>query len=371
MKKNRNVIGFVVVFIAILYKYLSFYELQSETITKAILFVAILLNVVIIIKRKFTYKQLFMILMPFLVITLISRSLDFVVTLLIAMLFSKDNIRDFFKVFFIATLSCYLLTIFLYFIGVLDNHAIRRITEDEIIVRNSLGFSHVNGVFKNLIPIILSGYFLVKKENIKKYNLFVFIISTILFIVSNSRTGYICVIIYLLLTSFKDIMDIKIIRNSIKYMFIICTIITVLISNYAGKSEDNPINELLSDRPIIWNYYINNVKITDLITYTPTRIHIDNTYLIYILNYGIIAYAIIFLIKYFAIKKIEDKRILLIILILSIYGIFEDGVSYGIDFTIMIQLIYLLDIKRDNLKLPYYNAENQLKYDFDIHKNEA
>ena len=155
MKKNRNVIGFIVVFIAILYKYLSFYELQSETITKAILFVAILLNIVIIIKRKFTYKQLFMILMPFLVITLISRSLDFVVTLLIAMLFSKDNIRDFFKMFFIATLSCYLLTIFLYFIGVLDNHAIRRITEDEIIVRNSLGFSHVNGVFKNLIPIIL------------------------------------------------------------------------------------------------------------------------------------------------------------------------------------------------------------------------
>lgn len=354
MKKNRNVIGFIVVFIAILYKYLSFYELQSGTITKAILFVAILLNIVIIIKRKFTYRQLFIILLIFMLIlfmTYLTKSLDFIIVLLIALMYYKKNLREFFRTFFISSLFCYLLTLFLYFIGVLENHSIRRITEEEIIVRNSLGFSHVNGVFKNLIPIILSGYFLVKKENIKKYNLFVFIISTILFIVSNSRTGYICVILYLLFTTFKDIMDIKIIRNSVKFMFIICTIITILIANFAGKSSDNPINEVLSDRPVIWNYYINQMGIIKILNFNVISQHMDNTYLTYLVNYGIVIFTCIFSIKYYGTKKIVDNRILLITLILSIYGIFENGIGYNIDFTLIIQIVYLLESKKNKIEV--------------------
>lgn len=46
--------------------------------------------------------------------------------------------------------------------------------------------------------------------------------------------------------------------------------------------------------------------------------------------------------KIFWNEKIQDNRILLITLILAIYGIFENGVSYNIDFTLVIQLIYLL-----------------------------
>lgn len=360
MKKNKNIIGFIVVFIAILYKYLSFYELQSELVTKGIIIIAIIFNIIIILKRKFTQKQLFIALLIFMLIlfmTYLSKSLDFIIVLLIALMFYKDNIRDFFKIFFISTLFCYLLTIFLYFIGVLENHAIRRITEDGIIVRNSLGFSHVNGVFKNLIPIILSGYFLVKEENIRKYNLFVFIISTILFMVSNSRTGYICVIIYLLFTTFKDIMKIKIIKKSIKYIFLICTILTLIIVNFAGKSADNPINELLSDRPVIWNYYINQADMVKIINFNSTSQHMDNTYLTYLVNYGIIIYICIFLVKYFGTKKIQDNRILLITLILAIYGIFENGVSYNIDFTLVIQLIYLLGNRKKEIEV---GVEKQL-----------
>lgn len=353
MKKNKNIIGFIVIFISIFYKYLSFYEIESELVTRTLIFLAIILNIVIILKRKFNKQQLLTIIVIFmlvLVMTYLSKSLDFVVVLLISLMFYKDNIKDFFKIFFISSLGCYLLTIFLYIIGVLENHAIRRFTEDGVIIRNSLGFSHVNGVFKNFLPIVLSGYFLVKEKNIRKYNLFIFIISTVLYIISNSRTGYFCILIYLLLTTFLDVMKYKVANRSIKYMFLICTLITFIIANFAGKSINNPINQALSNRPVIWNQYINQYGLLNLVNLNSTSIHMDNTYLTYLLNFGIIIFTCVFIVKYFAIKKIQNHRILLIILVLSIYGIFENGISYTIDFTLIIQFIYLVSTKNEDVR---------------------
>ena len=351
-EKNKNIIGIIVIFISIFYKYLSFYEIISETATKLLIILAVVLNVIIIAKRKFNRQQLQIIMLIFflvLAMTYISKSIDFIVVLLISLMFYKDNLRDFFKIYFISSLTCYLFTIFLYFIGVLENNSIRRFTEDGVIVRNSLGFSHVNGVFKNFLPIVLSGYFLVKEKNIRKYNLFIFVISTILYIISNSRTGYFCIIIYLFCTSFIDIMKFRLVSGSIKYMFIICTVITLCIVAIAGKSANNPINELLSDRPIIWNMHLNEPGALRIIGGT-NRLHMDNTYLTYLVNFGIFIFICVFVIKYLAIKKIKDHRILLMILILSIYGIFENGISYNIDFSLIVEFIYLFNIEKEKTK---------------------
>lgn len=351
-EKNKNIIRIIVIFISIFYKYLSFYEIISETATKLLIILAVVLNVIIIAKRKFNRQQLQIIMLIFflvLAMTYISKSIDFIVVLLISLMFYKDNLRDFFKIYFISSLTCYLFTIFLYFIGVLENNSIRRFTEDGVIVRNSLGFSHVNGVFKNFLPIVLSGYFLVKEKNIRKYNLFIFVISTILYIISNSRTGYFCIIIYLFCTSFIDIMKFRLVSGSIKYMFIICTVITLCIVAIAGKSANNPINELLSDRPIIWNMHLNEPGALRIIGGT-NRLHMDNTYLTYLVNFGIFIFICVFVIKYLAIKKIKDHRILLMILILSIYGIFENGISYNIDFSLIVEFIYLFNIEKEKTK---------------------
>ena len=207
----------------------------------------------------------------------------------------------------------------------------------------------MNGVFKNFLPIVLSGYFLVKEKNIRKYNLFIFVISTILYIISNSRTGYFCIIIYLFCTSFIDIMKFRLVSGSIKYMFIICTVITLCIVAIAGKSANNPINELLSDRPIIWNMHLNEPGALRIIGGT-NRLHMDNTYLTYLVNFGIFIFICVFVIKYLAIKKIKDHRILLMILILSIYGIFENGISYNIDFSLIVEFIYLFNIEKEKTK---------------------
>lgn len=356
MKRSTNIISIIVIFISILYKYLSSYEIENEIVTRAIIILAIILNSIIILRRKFQKKQLLIVAISFILVllmTYISKSLDFVIALLIALMFYKDNLREFFKIFFISSLSCYLLTIFLNLVGVLENHAIRRFTEDGIIIRNSLGFSHVNGVFKNFLPIVLSGYFLVKEKNIRKYNLLVFIISTILYIISNSRTGYISILIYLILTSFVDVMKYQVVNKSVRYMFLICTIITFIIIVVGGKSVNNPLNELFSNRPIIWNQHINQPGALSIIK-SGTTIHMDNTYLTYLINFGISIFLFIFLIKYFAIKKIQDHRLLIIILVLSIYGIFENGVSYNIDFSLIIQFIYLFSFeigKTENMNI--------------------
>ena len=52
-EKNKNIIGIIVIFISIFYKYLSFYEIISETATKLLIILAVVLNVIIIAKRKF------------------------------------------------------------------------------------------------------------------------------------------------------------------------------------------------------------------------------------------------------------------------------------------------------------------------------
>lgn len=76
----------------------------------------------------------------------------------------------------------------------------------------------------------------------------------------------------------------------------------------------------------------------------------DNTYLTYLVNFGIFIFICVFVIKYLAIKKIKDHRILLMILILSIYGIFENGISYNIDFSLIVEFIYLFNIEKEKTK---------------------
>ena len=38
------------------------------------------------------------------------------------------------------------------------------------------------------------------------------------------------------------------------------------------------------------------------------------------------------------------------ILILSIYGIFENGISYNIDFSLIVEFIYLFNIEKEKTK---------------------
>ena len=78
-------------------------------------------------------------------------------------------------------------------------------------------------------------------------------------------------------------MKFRLVSGSIKYMFIICTVITLCIVAIAGKSANNPINELLSDRPIIWNMHLNEPGALRIIGGT-NRLHMDNTYLTYLVN---------------------------------------------------------------------------------------
>ena len=65
-EKNKNIIGIIVIFISIFYKYLSFYEIISETATKLLIILAVVLNVIIIAKRKFNRQQLQIIMLIFL-----------------------------------------------------------------------------------------------------------------------------------------------------------------------------------------------------------------------------------------------------------------------------------------------------------------
>lgn len=354
--KSFNLFDFTIILILIFYKYLGFYNLTEKKNIYIIVLIVMGLMTIYLIKLKMKKKELVTIVLIFIACaysTYISGAIDFIISFLLALIFYKRDEKNFIKYFFISSICCYILTIVLYNLGVLNNNSIKRITEEGTVVRNSLGFAHVNGVFKHLISIILAGYLLIDDKYLKRYSIVVFVISTILYTYSASRTGYLCTILFLIIANFFNITKFKIVRKYSKYTFLILTILTILIALKFGVYEDDMVNELLSNRPYIWNYYIRTGK---LLSMFGTEIQgsffvIDNVYLTYLVAYGIITYIIYFILNFISYSIIkENRKVLLVFIIFAIYGIFETLSSYYTNFALVLQLIYIMryDFKEKN-----------------------
>lgn len=357
--KNNQVLYFIITFLLILFKYIecwSFLFTKEFFKSKVIIFTVILLLVLIVSNYKFDkgkFRRIFIIGMLCLILTYLSKSIDFIISFALAILYSSipNGEKCFLEDFMKSSGILFVLTLILSLIGVLPSFTITRTVGDEIITRYNLGFLGANSLFLFLYPIMVS--FLVLNFNKQKkvrliYGTTIIMISYLFYKYTNCRTGMLCIILMTFTYLFKSIYKNKLFKRILKYYYLIFLIIALAFT-YKFNAFNNPINVMLSGRFYYWNFYVSNLKYT-LFGISPIEgIPLDNTYLYNYYFYGIISYIICLIISIIPFKslKISDEFYFLTFA-LSIYGFFENNISYVFSFLFFYQIYYIIN---------YYNTK--------------
>lgn len=376
---KKNLCSFLSVFFIVTYIYLKLHNIFNFKNLCIYIFFVVLFNFFVIIKKylkkKWDFKKLKEVFIWGIIttfVTVIAKDVNFLFPYMIAINFLDDNYSDMIKYFAISSLIMYILTLLGCFFGFFDE--IQYFRKDKI--RYSLGFYNPNSVFLNWIPVVLGMYYVIKNKYV--YVSISFILSTILFFLTDCRIGYGCVIIflvYILLNNFKIVK--RILSCKIfKYLFIIFFILSILLALLYGNNYDNFVNKLFSNRLVYWNYHICDVPFfsffgNSMRDYLYT---VDNTYLVIFKECGLFVFLIYFyiMLKSYELLSFDEKFIMIVFLI---YGMFESNAMIGsINFLLPIQLIKLINFKLNKKELlnmkkqeelisiivPIYNVENYL-----------
>lgn len=324
---KKNIADFLIVLLIVSYDFLRMLGMNNKIVLVGYLTLLIIFLSGKIITNKITKKELLKMVLLFIIgafSTIYVGEVNLIIAILAATYFLNTDENKIVKYFFVTIMSWYILVVLLYFIGVLDNNSLIRITENEIKVRNSLGFSHVNQTFLYLLPIIFSSYILYFDKYRKKYSLCIFFISTVLYLITNCRTGYFSVIVFLLLINLKTTQK-KHKINIPALMFILFTIGSILIIRKYGSNGSNAINSMLSLRPYYLFYYLKNFSLVTLKGgHFIANIPMDNVYIYLLLEKGIIIYLFyLIIIRYYFSKCEYDIKIKNIIYTSLLYGLFE------------------------------------------------
>lgn len=346
---KRNLMDFIIVIMIVSYDYLRMLGMNNKIVLIGYLLLLILFSSKRIFTNKITRKELIKITLLFIVgcfSTIVIDEVNIIITILASIYFLKTDDKIITKYFLLSLSSWYILVIILYSLGILDSNNLIRITQDENIIRNSLGFSHVNQTFLYFLPILFSSYILYFDNNKKKFNILFLILSTILFIITNSRTGFFSVLIFILVININTIKKRRKSRcEIISFIYLLLTILSIYFVKEYGSNGSNYINSLLSLRPYYLYYYLNNNSLISLVGGAfITNIPMDNVYIYLLLEKGIIIYLFYLFIYYFYFSKCDyDNKIMNIIIVSLIYGLFESYIVLpSINFILIIMLIKLI-----------------------------
>lgn len=340
--KNFNFLDFIIVFFSVLLKYLkSTFAISDIYMGIYFLFLCVLVLTKFIKSRhnKQSLLNMFIILLYCLIITYSTASVDFAMSLILVLVFYKKGYQQYLYYLLISSVICFFLTIILGQIGIIESEILTRKVDGEILQRNSLGFQTVNGAFLHWYIIVLL-YFYLFGFNKLSY-IILGGISWYLYICTNTRTGFYCVIAFLLIAPILNRGTKNLFFKTSKYWFIIFTIISIGLALMFGISN-NKINQAVSDRFFLWNYSLKHYPVTTILTnHNLDTYPIDNIYINFLQHYGLIAYIGLCLLYFFGLPKINDKKMLITLFFFLIYCIFESNNYYYINYSFFI-LMYVL-----------------------------
>lgn len=353
------------VFFALLFKYWSIWGLMADSLKYVFLLVSIFFSLLSLFRKKYSKKAIRSILLFGLlsvVVCYITGEIDFIYAFLLATVFMDEEEGDylFIKYYVLSGLILFLITILFGKLGITKSYnAIRRV-DGVTIQRSSLGFEHVNAVFKNYFPICLGLYMLFYNQKFsKRLLLYGIIVSTgyVLYKSTNCRTGYIAVI----LIPIADIIYSYIIKKRnfriIKYFFIIFTIISVGIAFAFGRANSE-VNVLLSNRPILYYEMLTKSNITLF----GNESNVDNTYFWLLYHKGLFVYMLYLLIYMKSVEKLSLNKIFILpILLFGVYSMFENLDVYNYNFLFVIELITILN--KNKTKYRWIDNENVERID--------
>ena len=352
MKILLNQLEKFIIFLAILFKYLLNVGI-SQKYLYILIAIMMILTLISLCSKRLTKNQLLKVLIFFFIsayFVIVNKDVNFLISFLLALVcFTKDE-RQFIKVFFVSSIILYIITIVLGYLKILEPHNLYRVTEDEIKIRYSLGFTHPNSVFLFFLPIAFISYYLCGEKFLCKIILFVS--SFILYMASGCRTGFAIIIMLLFLNVIINERNKIKFKKILPYLFIVCTAVSTFIAIKYGDDMNNIITRILSNRPYFWKKYADNGLLFTLVGNQEVEEYfIDNFYILLLVKYGIIGY-IVYMYLYFKSLKImqPDKKILIITFLFLIYGLFESNVIVGsIQFVFALQLKELITYCKNNI----------------------
>lgn len=341
---------------ALLFKYWSIWGLINDSFKYIFFGLSIIFSIMNIMIKKFSRKEWIKILL-FLFLSMIicysTGEIDFIYSFLLAIIFMKEKNGDyiFVKYYTVSALCLFIITIIFGKLGITDTFRTVRLVNGVLTQRNSLGFEHVNAVFKNFFPICLGFYMLFfNKEKKQKIFLYIIMIVTgyLLYKQTNSRTGYYAILMIVPLDYVFHKIKNKYSFGITKYFFLIFTVFTIVITFVYGTTH-NSINTLLSDRPILYYKVLTQSNITLL--GDMNKGIVDNTYIWLMYNKGLIVYVTYLCVYMIASKKLlKNKIFVLPFLLFCMYSTLENLDVYNYNFLMIIELMVIMKNSNVNFK---------------------
>ena len=315
------------------------------TITEILL----LVFCIIIQSRKYNIKTI-IIICNLLISTLYSYTVTknsniFILVLLI--IASKNiDIKKFIKYDIKIKILFLILNMFLIYAGIMENAIFFR---EEGNARYSLGFSSPNTLGAMILSICLELTYI--NNNMKKIYTYLLILLVIIIITCNSRSAEIGIILLMiLLPIYKKKIRLK---KIIPYTVIIFTILSFFTVYLYGKGSKFALilDDLLSTRLMCSYNFLNiyDIKLfgnyfEEVDVWMGYVNSLDNGYIYFILNQGIIIYVIITILNIILMKNLiknNENIIVAILLVLYSYGLMERGVFF---ITYNVFLLYINEI---------------------------
>lgn len=365
MRLNKKFFAYLLFLLAILLKfYLLWTGLTSSNLTVLVVKIALLglcfiYAFVAKIRIKISRENI-LIVCVCLLMTIISRDLNLIFLLVFGIIFSSLSQKEYLSIEFKTLIFFFILSIVLSKIGIIDDSVQHRIDGDTIYDRQTFGLTHPNTVFFYLFLITLL-YYLVKKRFDWKDRLLVIVVSVVFYYLTYSRTGFICICVFLIL-EFISHLHIRSKKESFLYknkdtllkmivpLYFAATILTFLIALLFGNSYT--MNKILSQRPSFWLYYIQNGQIfslfgTELFSYY----YIDSLTLNLLVFQGIIGYVcygIMFVLCAKTIVKNKDYKMAFVYSMVLFYTLFEANIfGYAENILILCYFIHIFSTKKE------------------------
>ena len=254
---------------------------------------------------------------------------------------SKSSVKQIFFHLFLCSSAMFIITLVLYYTGVLEGNIFFRETNSERIVRSSLGFSNPNSPMLYAFPIIASGIYLFKKD--VRFYLSSAAFVAFLYFTTNSRTGLIILSGTLVLSLLpKRWFSVITLHGALVkiYLLIMCGL-TLAIGLLQG--DNNQYNDTLSNRPFSWGQYITSGVVGGG---SIEKIPMDNLYIYLVFGAGMLTTALFILIVWKGISltlKRQDRAILSLITIATLsYGLLETSIIMASINMIIVVFLYLI-----------------------------
>ncbi len=314
--------------------------------------------------RSFT--KLILILVALSIMTYFSRDYNYIY-LAVFIFGCKDISMDkIVKFDFVFRFIGFSMTIILFMFGILDDNTATTPLFGSNIVRHSIGFFHPNTLYLNFFLLVVD-YSVIKNNRIRITGyVSIILLSVIVLFISFSRTGFILLFMYIILTISDRIFHFTSKRIFVKFVSIsflvlfIMSVVSVFLyqyGNYFIVNFDFYISgRIRSAYYFITTYGVNffgsNIEIIgthDALVNNTRSFILDNSYLYVLVTTGFFGSLFFILYNFIIVKKIvKMERLLYLIpyIIFVVYGLTESmQINIAYNYLLLIPSVYIFNTK--------------------------